>query len=182
MPKEEKAVEVDLKYPVGKWTTKGPFTNAQRHTMIESIAAAPANFRAAVAGLNEDQLGTPYRPGGWTVRQTIHHVADSHMNAYIRFRLGITEAEPTVKPYDEKTWAELFDARTAPAEISLGLIDGTHKRWVMLLETVREIDFNRNVRHPEHGTMSLDDLLALYEWHGRHHAAHITALRQRAGW
>ena len=182
MPKEEKAVEVDLRYPVGKWNTKGPFTNAQRHQMIASIGAAPEKFRAATAGLNEAQLNTPYRNGGWTVRQTIHHVADSHMNAYIRFRLGITEAEPTVKPYDEKTWAELFDARTAPVEISLGLIDGVHKRWVMLLETVREIDFNRNVRHPEHGTMSLDDLMALYEWHGRHHAAHITGLRQRNGW
>jgi len=182
MAKEEKAVEVDLRYPVGKWTMKGPFTNAQRHEMINSIGAAPAAFRAATAGLSEAQLSTPYRPSGWTVRQVIHHVADSHMNAYIRFRLGITEAEPTVKPYDEKTWAELFDARTAPVEISLGLIDGVHKRWVMLLETVREIDFNRNVRHPEHGTMSLDDLMALYEWHGRHHAAHITGLRQRNAW
>ncbi len=175
-------METDLRYPVGKWKKKGPFTNAQRHEMIASIAAAPESYRAATAGLTEAQLNTPYRNGGWTVRQTIHHVADSHMNAYIRFRLGITEAEPTVKPYDEKTWAELFDARTAPVEISLGLIDGVHKRWVMLLETVREIDFNRNVRHPEHGTMSLDDLMALYEWHGRHHAAHITALRQRNGW
>jgi uncharacterized damage-inducible protein DinB len=182
MAKEEKAVEVDLRYPVGKWETKGPFTNAQRHAMIASVGAAPANLRAAVAGLNEEQLNQPYRPGGWTVRQTVHHVADSHMNAYIRFRLGITEAEPPVKAYDEKSWAELFDARTAPVEISLGLIDGIHKRWVMLLETVREIDFNRNVRHSENGTMSLDDLLALYEWHGRHHVGHITALRQRAGW
>lgn len=183
MPKEEKTVETtDLRYPVGKWTMKGPFTNAQRHEMIASIGATPANFRAAAAGLTEAQISTPYRPSGWTVRQVIHHVADSHMNAYIRFRLGITEAEPTVKPYDEKTWAELFDARTAPVEVSLGLIDGVHKRWVMLLETVREIDFNRNVRHPEHGTMSLDDLMALYEWHGRHHVAHITGLRQRNGW
>jgi uncharacterized damage-inducible protein DinB len=182
MAKEEKAAAVDLRYPVGKWETKGPFTNAQRKAMIESVAAAPAKLRAAVAGFNDAQLNTPYRPGGWTVRQTIHHVADSHMNAYIRFRLGITEAEPPVKAYDEKSWAELLDARTAPVDISLVLIEALHKRWVMLLETVREIDFNRNVRHPVNGTMSLDDLLALYEWHGRHHVGHITALRQRAGW
>ncbi len=182
MPQEQKAIETDLRYPVGKWETKGPFTNAQRHTMITSVGEMPAKLRAAVAGLNDNQLSTPYRPSGWTLRQVVHHVADSHMNAYVRFRLGITEAEPVVKPYDEKTWAELFDARTAPVEISLGLVEGVHKRWVMLLETVREIDFNRNVRHPEHGTMSLDDVLALYEWHGRHHVGHITALRQRAGW
>ena len=175
-------METDLRYPIGKWETKGPFTSAQRHAMIASVAAMPTNLRASVAGLDEKQLDTPYRNSGWTLRQVVHHVADSHMNAYIRFRLGITEAEPTIKPYDEKTWAELFDARTAPVETSLVLIEALHKRWVTLLETVREIDFNRNVRHPERGTMSLDDTLALYEWHGRHHTAQITELRKRMGW
>ena len=175
-------MEEDLRYPVGKWDKKGPLTPADRKHMIDSIEAAPNRFRSAVAGLNEKQLDTSYRHGGWTVRQTIHHAADSHMNAYIRFRLGVTEAEPTVAAYDEKQWADLLDARTAPVDISLGILDGVHRRWAILLHAVREIDFNRGIRHPEHGTMSLDDLLALYEWHGRHHAAHITALRTRNGW
>ncbi|HXQ97589.1 MAG TPA: putative metal-dependent hydrolase [Candidatus Limnocylindrales bacterium] len=178
----EATVEEDLRYPVGKWEKKGPFTPTERKQMIDSVEATPNRFRSAVAGLNDKQLDTPYRHGGWTVRQTVHHVADSHMNAYIRFRLGVTEAEPTVKPYDEKQWADLLDARTAPVDISLEIIDGIHRRWAILLHSVREIDFNRAVRHPENGVMSLDDVLALYEWHGRHHAAHITALRTRNGW
>jgi hypothetical protein len=175
-------VEVDLRYPVGKADKKGPLTPEERKHMIESLAAAPAKFRAAVAGLNDQQLDTRYRSGGWTVRQVIHHVADSHMNAYIRIRFAVTEAEPLVKAYDEKAWAELADARSAPVEISLQLLDAVHQRLVILLHSVREIDYNRAMKHSENGLMSLDDVLALYEWHGRHHVAHITGLRQERGW
>lgn len=175
-------MEEDLRFPIGKLDKKGPLTTAERKRMIESIEATPNRFRTAVAGLNDKQLDTPYRHGGWTVRQTVHHVADSHMNGYVRFRLGVTEAEPIAKAYDEKLWAELADSRTAPVDISLEIIDGVHRRWALLLHSVREIDFNRAVRHTEHGPMSLDDLLADYEWHGRHHAAHITSLRTRNGW
>jgi hypothetical protein len=175
-------VEVDLRYPVGKADKKGPLTPEERNHMIESLGAVPAKLRAAVAGLNDQQLDTRYRNGGWTVRQVIHHVADSHMNAYIRFRFAVTEAQPTIKPYDERTWAELTDARTAPVELSLQLIDAMHQRWVILLHSVREIDYNRAMQHPERGLMTLDDTLALYEWHGRHHLAHITGLRQERGW
>lgn len=175
-------MEEDVRYPIGKSDKKGPLTPDERKHMIASLGEAPGKIRAAVKGLDEKQLSTPYRHGGWTVRQVVHHVADSHMNAYIRFRFALTEAEPTVKPYDEKTWAELADARTAPVELSLELLDGLHKRWVLLLDTVREIDFNRAMRHPERGVVTLDDTLALYEWHGRHHTAQITGLRQRMGW
>lgn len=175
-------MEVDLRYPVGKADKKGPLTPDERNHMIESLAAAPAAFRAAVAGLSDEQLDTRYRNGGWTIRQVIHHVADSHMNAYIRFRFAVTEAEPTIKPYDEKAWAELADARSAPVEPSLQVIDGIHQRWVILLHSVREIDYNRAMKHPERGLMTLDDTLALYEWHARHHAAHITGLRKERGW
>ncbi len=173
---------VDLRYPVGKWEKKGPLTHDEREKMIESVAAAPERVRAATAGLNDSQLNTPYRPGGWTVRQTVHHIADSHMNAFIRMRLGVTEVEPTVKPYDEKLWAELIDTRSAPVELSLSILDALHKRWVMFMRAMREIDFMRAINHPENGKMTLDDVLSLYEWHGRHHAGHITALRTRAGW
>jgi uncharacterized damage-inducible protein DinB len=173
---------VDLRYPVGKWEKKGPLTHDEREKFIVSVAATPERFKNAVAGLDDNKLNTPYRPGGWTVRQTIHHVADSHMNAFIRMRLGVTEVEPTVKPYDEKMWAELIDSRTAPVDVSLTIIDSVHHRWVMMMRGMREIDFMRSIVHPENGKMTLDDVLALYEWHGRHHSGHITALRQRAGW
>jgi hypothetical protein len=175
-------VEVDPRYPVGKLEKKGPLTSDERKHMIESLAQAPARFRAAVAGLNDKQLDTRYRDGGWTVRQVIHHVADSHMNAYIRFRFAVTEAEPKVKAYDEKAWAELADARTAPIEPSLKLLDGIHDRWTILLHNVREIDFNRGLNHSENGHMTLDDVLADYEWHSRHHEGHITNLRKKNGW
>jgi uncharacterized damage-inducible protein DinB len=173
---------VDLRYPVGKADKKGPLTPEERKHMIESLAAAPARFREAVAGLNDQQLDTRYRSGGWTVRQVVHHVADSHMNAYIRIRFAVTEAEPAVKAYDEKAWAELADARSAPVEISLQLLDAVHQRLVILLHSVREIDCNRAMKHSENGLMSLDDVLAMYEWHGRHHVAHITGLRKERGW
>jgi len=178
---EQPALE-DPRYPVGKPEKKGPFKADERLQMIESIAATPKRLRAAVAGLNDEQLDTPYREGGWTVRQVVHHVADSHMNAYIRFRFGVTEPDFQVKPYDEKQWANLADARTAPLEDSLGIVDGLHGRWVTLMQSLRDIDYMRAIVHPERGKMTLDDVLALYEWHGRHHVAHITKLREAKGW
>ena len=150
--------------------------------MIQEIADTPANLRASVAGLSAEQLDTPYRPGGWTVRQVVHHVPDSHMNSYVRFRLALTEDEPTIKPYDESRWAELADSRTARIETSLALLESLHERWVLLLRSLSPADFRRQFRHPELGVVSLEKNLALYAWHGRHHVAHITSLRERMGW
>ena len=172
----------DIRYPIGKFDGRSDLRDDERPALIKQIAEAPANLRAAVRGLTESQLDTPYRPDGWTVRQVVHHLPDSHMNAYVRFRLALTEHEPTIKPYEEKLWAELFDARTAPVEASLQLLESLHKRWVILLESMKPSDFLRKFNHPENGLMKLDRLLALYAWHGRHHVAHITSLRERMGW
>ena len=150
--------------------------------MIQQIAAAPSALAAAVKGLTDAQLDTPYRPGGWTPRQIVHHIADSHMNAYIRFKLGMTEDNPTIKPYDEKKWAETIDSGSAPVDVSLPVIDGVHQRWVQFLQSLDQPAFARTVQHPERGPMTLSDLLQLYAWHGKHHTAHITGLRQRMGW
>ena len=139
-------------------------------------------MRAAVAGLTPEQLDTPYRPGGWTVRQVVHHVPDSHINSYVRFKLALTEEEPTIKPYDEARWAKLADTATTPVEVSLTLLDSLHSRWVPLLQSLTEADFARQFRHPELGMVRLDRNLALYAWHGKHHVAHITSLRERMGW
>jgi hypothetical protein len=149
---------------------------------ITEIAEAPAKMRAAVAGLTPQQLDTPYRPGGWTVRTVIHHVPDSHMNAYIRFKLALTEDQPTIKPYDEKAWAGLADYSSTPIEASLALLEGLHERWVQLLRSLSEADYMRQFHHPELGVVRLDGTLAAYSWHSRHHVAHITALRERMGW
>ena len=149
---------------------------------IDAIAAAPAKLRAAVAGLTDVQLDTPYRPDGWTVRQVVHHVPDSHMNAYVRFKLALTEDEPTIKPYDEARWAELADTRDTPVESSLALLDRLHDRWVRLLRSMSADDFARRLRHPEMGVQRLDQVLALYDWHGRHHVGHVASLRERMGW
>ena len=172
----------DLRYPIGKPEKPATVTDAHRRQWIGEIAAAPSLLRAAVGGLSDEQLDTPYRPGGWTVRQVIHHVPDSHLNAYIRFRWALTEDDPLIKAYNEKDWAELPDARTAPVEVSLALLDAVHARWMALLTTLSASDGARTLQHPEYGPMTVDDLLALYAWHGRHHAAHITALRARNGW
>jgi uncharacterized damage-inducible protein DinB len=172
----------DLSYPIGKYQAPPRFDDDRRRQFIEDIAEAPAKLRAAVRGLTDQQLDTPYRPGGWTVRQVVHHLPDSHLNAYVRFRLAMTEQEPTIKPYNEKLWAELPDARTAPIEMSLDLLDSLHKRWVLLLRSLKPSDFSRTFRHPERGIMTLDATLALYAWHCRHHVAHITSLRQRMSW
>ena len=173
---------MDLSYPIGKCEYPQTVSRDARKQHIEEIAVAPARFREAVHGLNDAQLETPYRPGGWTVRQVVHHFADSHMNAYVRFRLALTEEHPTIKPYDEKKWAELVDARTGDLDVSLQLIDSLHWRWVALLESLSDADFARTLHHPELGVLRLDTYLASYSWHCRHHAAHITSLRQRMGW
>jgi DinB superfamily len=154
----------------------------QRDRWIAEIAATPAGLRAAVAGLTSGQLDTPYRPGGWTLRQVVHHVPESHMNAYIRFKLALTEDNPIVKPYDEAAWAKLGDVAVTPTETSLAMLDSLHERWVFLLRGLDDEAFLRHFRHPEMGLVRLDGNLALYAWHGKHHTAHITSLRERMGW
>ena len=154
-------------------------TAEQRKAGIEAIAETPARLRAAISGLSAAQLDTPYRPEGWTVRQLVHHLPDSHLNSYVRFRLALTENEPTIKPYDEKGWSELSDAKSGPIEPSLAPLEGLHERWVLLLSSLTPSDWERKFRHPELGVVRLDQNLALYAWHGRHHVAHITSLRHR---
>jgi uncharacterized damage-inducible protein DinB len=173
----------DLRYPVGKFTRPNVLKPAERTAAIAAIAETPAKMRAAVKGLNDAQLDTPYREGGWTVRQVVHHVPDSHLNAYTRFKLALTEDTPTIKPYDEAKWAELPDGKSKLVEHSLTLLDALHARWVFLLVRLKASDFGLKVNHPDWDSpMSLDDLLAMYSWHGKHHVAHITSLRQRKGW
>ena len=171
----------DLRYPVGPFipATSTPET---RNECIRQIAQAPAAIRQALQGLSEHQLDTPYRPGGWTVRQVLHHVPDSHMNAYCRFKFALTEQNPAIKAYDEAAWARVADTARTPPDVSLALLDALHRRWVVLLESLEAGDFARTLQHPEKGTVSLDWMLQLYAWHGRHHAAHITELRKREGW
>ena len=173
---------MDLRYPIGPFAFEGPLTEGERQRFIDQIAEAPAKLCAAVEGLSPQQLDTPYRPGGWTVRQVVHHLPDSHLNSYVRFKLALTEEGPTIKPYYEDRWAELEDARHAPLNISLTLLESLHRRWVMLLRSLAEKDFARTFLHPELGVMSLEKNLSLYAWHGRHHVAHITSLRERSGW
>lgn len=172
----------DLRYPIGKMERKTSLTADERRAAIDAIAAAPAKLRTAVKGLSDSQLDTPYRPGGWTVRQLVHHVADSHMNAYTRVRLALTEENPTIKPYDEAAWAELTDARSLPIGVSLDLLDSMHARLVSLLRATPADSFARALTHPENGPMTLDTLLVIYSWHGRHHTAHVTSLRERMKW
>jgi uncharacterized damage-inducible protein DinB len=175
-------MEDDLRYPMGQFHWEGPATAADRAVAVEDIADFPARLKAALTGLSDEQIDTPYRPGGWTVRQLVHHLADSHLNAYARLRLGLTESEPSIKTWEEKDWAELPDARSAPVDASVVLLQGLHERWDLLLRAMSDADFERNLRHPDRGLMSLDLLTRLYGWHGRHHVAHITALRRRMGW
>ena len=171
----------DLRYPVGKFVPVASLAADQRAACIEQIAAAPNEFRRAVTGLTDAQLDTPYREGGWTVRQVAHHLPDSHINAYVRFKLGITEREPAIKTYEEKEWAKTPEVR-APVGMSLDLLTALHQRWVTLLRAMSPADFSRTISHPEWGKPSLDTMLALYAWHGRHHTAHVTSLRERMGW
>jgi len=171
----------DLRYPVGLFdrSAVGP---ARRTEFIKTISDLPKNIAAAVDGLTDAQIDTPYRPGGGTVRQTVHHLADSHINSYVRFKLTLTEDEtPTIVPYYENRWAELADSKL-PVSVSLGMIDGIHQRWAAFLSSMTDDDFGKKFRHPETGDWTLDDALAMYAWHSRHHTAHITSLRKREGW
>jgi hypothetical protein len=172
----------DPRFPIGKFHFDGPTTEDQRTQLIATIEQAPAALRAAVKGLSPQQLDTPYREGGWTVRQVTHHVPDSHLNAYIRFKLALTEDEPTIKPYAEDRWAELADTQSTPIEASLVLLDSLHTRWGQLMRSISPEDWKRNFKHPERGVVSLEMNLATYAWHGKHHVAHITELRKRKGW
>jgi len=172
----------DPRYPVGKFERRDALTSDERTKMIAEIAEAPARMRKAIGGLTDSQLDTPYREGGWTVRQVVHHVPDSHVNAYTRFKLALTEEHPTIRPYDEAKWAELSDSRDTPLETSLTLLESLHDRWTRLLRAMSADDYRRTLNHPDSGVMSLDTVLGLYAWHGRHHVAHITSLRERMGW
>jgi uncharacterized damage-inducible protein DinB len=166
----------DLRYPIGPHTFDPDVTPDKRRTCIRQIADAPAALRAAVARLDDRQIETPYRPGGWTIRQVVHHVPESHMNAYIRFKLALTEDNPTIKPYDEAAWATVADTARTPLVVSLRLLEALHERWVILLESMEADDFCRRLLHPERGPMTLDMMLQLYAWHGRHHTAHVRSL------
>jgi DinB family protein len=173
----------DLRYPIGTWTKPASITDADRRAWVEEIARAPAALRKAATGLTDAQLDTHYRPGGWTVRQVVHHVPDSHMNAYIRFKLALTEDEPTIKPYEEKKWATLADTRTVPVAVSLALLEGIHARWMAVLRSMSPADFSRGYNHPEQNrVVPLGEALSMYAWHGKHHVAHISQLRVREGW
>ena len=172
----------DPRFPIGKFQMPATVNGEIRSGWIKDITQTPALLRAAVRGLSEQQLDTPYRPEGWTVRQVVHHLPDSHMNAYVRFKLTLTEDEPLVKTYMEDKWAELPEARTAPVEISLSLLETLHRRWQMQLEAMSERDFERVFKHPDLGLVKLVRSLGIYAWHGRHHVAHITSLRERMGW
>jgi len=175
-------MSADSRYPIGKFEWPDDISASQIGEFVSVIAEAPAALDTAVRGFNSDQLNTPYRPGGWTVRQVVHHLADSQMNSYIRFRLALTEEVPAIKPYDEAQRAELTDAKTAPIGYSLALLENLHLRWVLLLESLKSEDWKRAFRHPELGLMRLDQNLALYAWHGRHHVAQIASLRKREAW
>jgi hypothetical protein len=173
---------LDLRYPVGRFHWQGQLNDAERSVLIAQTAEAPALLRQAVKRLTAAQLDTPYRPEGWTVRQVVHHLPDSHLNAYVRFKLGLTEDQPRIKTYDEALWANLPDTQATPVETSMALLEALHERWVNLLRSMSPSDFARTVNHPDHGLIHLDRLLAIYAWHGRHHVAHITSLRERMGW
>ncbi len=173
---------MDLRYPIGPFKFDGQPSEQQLRQFISDIELAPARLRAALAGLSEQQLEKPYRPGGWTVRQVAHHVPDSHMNAYIRMKLALTEDNPTIKPYDEARWAETADVRDTPVAVSLALLEALHQRWVTLLKALSPADFARTFNHPETGLWTIGRYVAPYAWHGKHHVAHITSLRERMGW
>ena len=172
----------DPRYPIGKFHYEGPADERQQRALIDDIERVPQNLRAAVDGLSNSQVETPYRADGWTVRQVVHHVPESHMNAYIRFKLALTEDDPTIKPYMEDRWAKLPDVQSTPIEVSLTLVDSLHDRWVRLLRSLAPDEWHRTFRHPELGSLTLDKTLALYAWHGKHHVAHITELRKRMSW
>ena len=172
----------ELRYPIGRFTPPASSLSGVRAAFIRTLRQLPANLRAAVAGLNDTQLDTPYREGGWTVRQVVHHVADSHTMAFTRCKLALTEDWPTINPYNEAAWANLPDSRLLTVDVSLALVEALHARWVALLESLSEEDFRKGYNHPERGREMLVKMLAMYDWHSRHHTAHITNLRARQGW
>ncbi len=172
----------DLRFPIGRFDFSANIGAADYPRLIAEIAATPGALRSAVAGMSRDQLETPYRPAGWSIKQVVHHLPDSHMNAYTRFKLALTEDEPAIKAYAEALWAELPDSHRVPIDVSLVLLDALHLRWVALLRAMDAAAFQRGLRHPVHGLMTLEKLLGMYAWHGRHHVAHITALKEREGW
>ena len=172
----------DARYPIGRYAHEGPVSDEQLRAWIGEIAALPAQIRGAARGLNEAQLDTPYRPDGWTLRQVIHHVPDSHANAYVRFKWALTEDTPRIKAYDEGAWAELGDTQVAPVETSLDLLSALHARWVALMSTMSPEDWDRSLVHPVGGPMVLRWMAGMYAWHGRHHLAHLTVTRERHGW
>ena len=172
----------DLRYPIGEYEPQ-PFSDKQLKEWLIDISFLPQHLENAILNLDESQLNTPYRPEGWTVKQLVHHVADSHMNAYIRFKLGVTEENPAIKPYDEAAWALLNDTTNLPINISLTLLHALHTRWMEVLKGIAADDWNRTVYHPQHKKkITLWHLLGMYSWHGRHHTAHVTALRERMKW
>ena len=173
---------LDLRYPIGPFGSEPAASDAARSACLIQLAEAPSKLRTATAGLSDDRLDTPYRSGGWTVRQVVHHLADSHLNWYIRTRLALTEDEPTIRPYDQERWAELADARIGPIEPSLALYAALHARWVRLFESLAPEDWSRRFFHPERGWLTLAGTLPMMVWHGRHHASQIAALRKRMNW
>ncbi len=176
------AVTPDLSYPIGKFEYAGTLTAQQRADAIRDVEETPARLREAIRGLDDKQLDTPYRPGGWTVRQVVHHVPDSHLNAYVRWKLTLTEDTPTIKPYLEAEWAKLADS-ALPVEVSLNLLESVHARWVTVIEAMQPEQWKREFFHPDmKKKVSLDQVLAMYSWHSRHHLAHITELKARRGW
>lgn len=172
----------ELRYPIGRFAPPATISAAQVTAWIDDIERLPADLRAAVEVLSAEQLDTPYRPGGWTVRQVVHHLPDSHLNSLIRFKWALTEEQPAIKTYHEDRWAELADYRVVPIEVSLALLDALHERWVALLRSLGPAELARELQHPEWGTVRLDVLIALYAWHGRHHLAHVRRLAERQGW
>ncbi|CAA9340712.1 MAG: Putative metal-dependent hydrolase YfiT [uncultured Cytophagales bacterium] len=172
----------DLRFPIGKFKPETDLTPDRRSALIRIVAETPEKLREAVRGLSPGQLDTPYRPGGWTVRQVVHHLPDSHLNSYVRFKLALTEERPVIKPYEEDRWAELADTFNTPTEVSVTLLESLHVRWVNLLRALTEAEWRRTFLHPQNGEMPLTQVLALYAWHGAHHVAHITSLRERMGW
>jgi hypothetical protein len=174
--------DFSLQYPIGKFQAPAQITETVRNQWIEDIALAPQRLKDAIHGLSATQLDTAYRPGGWTVRQVIHHLPDSHMNAYIRIKMALTEEVPTVKPYEEHLWAELYDTYHSPVDVSVTLLESLHQRWVILLGSLSESSWQRSYRHPQSGIVVLYQVAGLYAWHGNHHIAHITSLRERMAW
>ena len=167
------------RFPIGEFQRPDRLSDAEREAAIAKIESMPTTLRRALAGIQDSQLDSTYREGSWTLRQVVHHLADSHVNSYTRFRLALTEDHPRIKAYDEKKWAELHDARTLPVEVSLRLLDSLHERWVSMLRSLKPSEFERTIDHPENGTMTLDQLVAMYAWHGEHHVAHVKLARAR---